>query len=39
MKLQSVVIPFPMKMKDKKKYAELVDVLDTLEKWINQLFS
>ena len=39
MKLQSVVIPFPITMKDEKKYAELVDVLDTLEKWINQLFS
>lgn len=39
MKLQSVVIPFPIMMKDEKKYAELVDVLDTLEKWIKQLFS
>ena len=26
-------------MKDKKKYAELVDVLDTMERWIQELYS
>ena len=26
-------------MKDENKYAELVDVLDTMEKWIQQLYS
>ena len=39
MKSKSVVIPFPVMMKDEKKYAELVDVLDQLEQWNQELFS
>ena len=39
MKLKSVVILFPVMMKDEKKYAELVDVLDQLEQWNQELFS
>ena len=39
MKSQSVVIPFPVLMKDEKKYSELIDVLDTMETWVHELFS
>ena len=39
MSTPSVVISFPVLMKDEKKYSELVDVLDTLEGGIEQLYS
>ena len=34
MSAQSVVVPLPVLMKDEKKYAEVVDVLDQLEVWV-----
>lgn len=34
MSAKSVVIPFPVLMKDEKKYSEVVDVLDQLETWV-----
>ena len=34
---QSVVIPFPVQMKDEKKYSDMIDVLDTLEKWVSDI--
>ena len=37
MQSPSVIIPYPVMMKDEKKYAELVDVLDTMETWIQEL--
>ena len=39
MQSPSVIIPYPVMMKDEKKYAELVAVLDIMETWIEQLYS
>ena len=39
MRKKTVVIPFPVVMKDEKKYSDLVAVLDTLETWSHDLFS
>ena len=39
MKKKSIVVPFPVLMKDEKKYSDLVDVLDTLEAWCHDLFA
>ena len=35
----SVIIPYPVMMKDEKKYSDLVSVLDTMETWIHQLYT
>ena len=34
---KSEVITMPVVMKDEKKYAEVVDVLDQLEKWTHEI--
>ena len=39
MKTKSTVIPFPVLLKDEKKYADVVDVLDQLETWTHQIYS
>ena len=39
MKSPSVVVPFPVLMKDEKKYSDLVDVLDTMEVWVHELYT
>ena len=39
MSSRSLVIPFPVLMKDKKKYADLVHVLDQLEVWLHELYA
>lgn len=39
MKSESVVIPFLVMMKEETKYSELIDVLDTMENWVQKLFS
>ena len=39
MQLPSIIISYPVMMKDEKKYAELVDVLDTMETWIQEVHS
>ena len=36
---QSVVVPLPVLMKDEKKYADVVDVLDQLETWTHEIYS
>ena len=36
---QSVVVPLPALMKDEKKYADAVDVLDQLETWTHKIYS
>ena len=36
---ESVVVPLPVLMKDEKKYAEVIDVLDQLEAWLHDLYS
>lgn len=39
MKQQSLVaVPLPVLMKDEKKYAEIVDVLDQLEEWVKEIY-
>ena len=38
MRSPSVIVPYPVMMKDEKKYAELVVVLDTMETWIQELY-
>ena len=38
MKMKSEVVTMPVLMKDEKKYAEVVDVLDQLEKWTLDIF-
>ena len=35
----SVVVPFPVMMKDEKTYSELVDVLDAMEVWVHDIYS
>lgn len=39
MSTQSDVIPLPVLMKDEKKYADVIDVLDQLETWLHEIFS
>lgn len=39
MSSESVVVPLPVLMKDEKKYADVVHVLDQLEVWIHQIYS
>ena len=38
MKEKSVVVPLPVLMKDEKKYADVVDVLDQLEDWVMEIY-
>ena len=39
MQQKSLVVLFPVLFKDEKKYAEIVDVLDQLEKWVHQIYA
>ena len=39
MKLKSEVITMPVLMKDEKKYADCVDVMDTFEEWIREIYT
>ncbi|XP_028417603.1 uncharacterized protein LOC114542053 [Dendronephthya gigantea] len=39
MKAKSIVVPFPVLLKDEKKYGEIVDVLDQLETWVHKIFA
>ena len=39
MNTKSVVVPLPVLLKDEKKYAEVVDVLDQLEVWAHEIYS
>jgi hypothetical protein len=39
MNKKSTVVPFPVLMKDEKKYSEVVDVLDQLETWSHDMYS
>ncbi len=39
MSTKSEVVTMPVLMKDEKKYAECVDVLDQLEKWTQEIYS
>jgi hypothetical protein len=39
MNTKSTVVPFPVLMKDEKKYSEVVDVLDQLETWTHEIYS
>lgn len=39
MSSRSLIIPFPVLMKDEKKYADLVHVLDQLEVWLHELYA
>ena len=39
MSTRSDVIPLPVLMKDEKKYADVVDVLDQLETWLHEILS
>ena len=39
MKMKSEVITMPILMRDEKKYAEVVDVLDQLEQWTHEIYS
>lgn len=38
MNIKSTVVPSPVLMKDEKKYADVVDVLDQLEAWIHEIY-
>ena len=38
MKQQSLVVPLPVLMKDEKKYADIVNVLDQLEEWVKEIY-
>lgn len=38
MKSKSVVVPFPVLLKDEKKYSEIVDVMVQLETWIHEIY-
>ncbi|KAK2569260.1 hypothetical protein P5673_006167 [Acropora cervicornis] len=38
MKQQSLVVSLPVLMKDEKKYADIVDVLDQLEEWVKEIY-
>ena len=39
MSTKSVVVPLPVLLKDEKKYAEVVDVVDQLELWTREIYS
>ena len=39
MNTKSTVIPFPVLLKDEKKYPEIVDVLDQLESWVHEMYA
>ena len=39
MKMKSEVVTMPVLVKDEKKYGEVVDVLDQLEKWTREIYS
>ena len=39
MSRNSTVVPFPVLMKDEKKYSKVVDVLNQLETWSHDIFS
>ena len=36
---KSLVVPLPVLMKDEKKYADIVDVVDQLETWLHEAYS
>lgn len=38
MDTKSTVVPFPVLIKDEKKYAEVVDVIDQLEAWVHEIY-
>ena len=39
MSQKSLVVPLPVLLKDEKKYADVVDVLDQLETWVHDAYS
>ena len=39
MSSRSLVVPFPVLMRDEKKYADLVHVVDQLEVWLHELYA
>ncbi len=39
MSQKSLVVPLPVLLKDEKKYADIVDVLDQLETWVHDAYS
>ena len=39
MEVKSTVVPFPVLLKDEKKYGEVVDVLDQLETWVHKIYA
>ena len=39
MSSQSVVVPSPVLMKDEKKYSDMIDVLDQLEVWVQEIYA
>ena len=39
MSSQSVVVPLPVLMKDEKRYADLMDVLDQMEAWVREIYA
>jgi hypothetical protein len=39
MNKKSTVVPFPVLIKDEKKYSEVIDVLDQLETWSHDMYS
>ena len=39
MNTKSAVVPFPVLMKDEKKYSDVVDVIDQLETWSHDIYS
>ena len=38
LKGKSTIVPFPVLLKDEKKYADIVDVLDQLETWVHEIY-
>ena len=38
-KVKSTVVPFPVLLKDEKKYDEIVDVMDQLETWVHKIYA
>jgi hypothetical protein len=39
LKGKSTIVPFPVLLKDEKKYADIVDVLDQLETWVHEIYA
>ena len=39
MKQKSTIVPFPVILKDEKKYGEIVDILDQLETWVHKIYA